>query len=197
MQQNPPPKDTLLLRTVAHALRHSPESHFPEMDSDGWVDLDLLVLSMRYARRECADLSSRDLRRLAGFGDAARFEIAGNRIRALYGHSHAAVEIPASSDRPVFLFHGTSAECLAAIRESGLRPMQRRFVHLSSDWHYARSVAHTKGGTPVVLVVGAWRAAEAGVEFRRANGHVWLADEIPSQFIIVPSPGQSGWGRDR
>lgn len=197
MQQKPPSQDALLLRTVAHALRHSPESHFLEMEADGWVDLDLLVLSMRYARRECAELSTGDLRRLAEFGDAARFEIAGNRIRALYGHSHAAVEIPASSEWPVFLFHGTNAECLAAIREYGLRPMQRRFVHLSSDWHYASSVAHAKEGTPVVLVVGAWRAAEAGVEFRRANGHVWLSDTISARFVIAPSPGQSGWGRDR
>lgn len=196
MQEESPSKEILLLRTVAHALRHSPESHFLEMDAEGWVDLDLLVLSVRYARREIGDLTAYDLWRLAGAGDSARFEISGNRIRALYGHSRATVEIPASSVRPVFLYHGTNAECLSAIREVGLRAMRRRFVHLSSDWNYANSVAQAKVGTPVVLVVGAWRAAESGVEFRRANGHVWLADEIPPQFVIAPSQGQSGWGRD-
>jgi RNA:NAD 2'-phosphotransferase (TPT1/KptA family) len=30
-----------LLRTVGHALRHDPETHFLEMDADGWVDHDV------------------------------------------------------------------------------------------------------------------------------------------------------------
>jgi putative RNA 2'-phosphotransferase len=185
-----------LLRTIAHALRHAPEDHFLEMDADGWVELDLLLLSLRYSRPECGELSADVVRALAGEGETGRFEINGNRIRALYGHSRVTVQFQASQERPVFLYHGTGADCLDAIRGDGLRPMRRRFVHLSSNWFYANSIAQKQEGTPVVLVIGAYRAAEAGVEFRPANGHVWLAEAVPPSFIIVPSPGHSGWGRD-
>jgi putative RNA 2'-phosphotransferase len=196
MNEIAPARETLLLRTVAHALRHSPESHFLEMDAEGWVDIDLLVLSMRYTRPECGDLSVGDIQALAGTGDAARFEIAGSKIRALYGHSRQTQPFHVSKERPVFLYHGTNADCLGAIREVGLRPMKRRFVHLTSDWNYASAVANKNEGVPVVLVVGAYRAAESGIVFRPANGHVWLADEVPAQFVMIPSPGHSGWGRE-
>lgn len=196
MNQPPLSQETLLLRTMAHALRHSPESHFLEMDADGWVELDQFLLAMQFAHPTNGGVSEETVRRLAGSGDAARFGISGNRIRALYGHSRHTTPIGRQDEPPVFLFHGTMAESLSAIREFGLRPMQRRSVHLSSNWHYANSVAQANDGIPVVLVVGAYRAAEAGVIFQKANGHVWLAAEVPTPFIIVPSPGQSGWGRD-
>jgi putative RNA 2'-phosphotransferase len=190
----PGAQTSLLLRTVAHALRHAPEAHFLEMDAEGWVDLDLLVLSLRYARPDCRDLSVDDIQTLTGTGPEARFEIAGNKIRASYGHSRRIQPFTVYGERPVFLYHGTNAEAAKAIREVGLRPMKRNCVHLSSNWRYASSVANNKEGTPVVLVIGAYRAAEAGVLFRPANGHVWLADKVPAEFVIVPSPGQSGWG---
>lgn len=184
----------LFLRTVAHALRHAPESHFLEMDADGWVDLDLLLLSLRYSRPECGPLSADDLKAVVGEEGAARFEIKGDKIRALYGHSRATSQYRPSPERPVFLYHGTRADLLDSIRADGLRPMRRRFVHLSSDWNYASAVANKETGTPVVLVVGAYKAAEAGTAFYPANGHVWLADTVPPQFLLIPSPGHSGWG---
>lgn len=196
MNQPLPFRDGRLLRTVAHALRHEPEAHFLEMDADGWVDLDLLLLSLRYSRPECGQLSADDLRVVAGEEGSARFEIKGDKIRALYGHSCATNQYRSSQEQPVFLYHGTRADLLDSIRVDGLRPMRRKFVQLSSVWDYASAVAHKETGTPVVLVVGAYKAAEAGTAFYPANGHVWLADAVPPQFILIPSPGHSGWGRE-
>ena len=121
--------ERLLLRTAAHALRHAPEAHFLDMDADGWVDLDLLLLSLKYARPECGDLSADDLKALAGEGESARFEITENRIRVSRGR-----ETQAS--------HRTAET--GAIRADGLRPMRRKFVHLSSDWNYASAESFCK-----------------------------------------------------
>ena len=196
MNQPPYSPENILLRTMAHALRHAPESHFLEMDENGWVELDQFLLAMRFAHSRSCGITEETIRHLAGFGDAARFEIDNHRIRALYGHSRAAPLIAHANEPPVFLYHGTSAASLSAIVVVGLRPMRRRQVHLSSNWCYANSIAQGKQGTPVVLIVGAYSARQAGVCFHRATGHVWLADEVPPKFITVPSPGQSGWGRD-
>jgi putative RNA 2'-phosphotransferase len=79
--------DTQLLRTLSHALRHEPWKYFLEVDSQGWADLDCVLLALRYERPDWSGLDSDDLKRLTGQTDAARFEIADGRIRALYGHS--------------------------------------------------------------------------------------------------------------
>ena len=83
---------------------------------------------------------------------------------------------------PDVLLHGTSADALATVLATGLRPMSRAFVHLTSDPDYAAQVVTAKGGG-VVLRVRAREAATDGIEFYKANPHVWLAREVPSRFL--------------
>ena len=78
--------------------------------------------------------------------------------------------------------HGTSADALAPVLATGLRPMNRAFVHLTTMPEYAAQVIATKGGG-VVLRVRANEAATEGIEFYQANAHVWLAREVPSRFL--------------
>jgi putative RNA 2'-phosphotransferase len=62
-----------------------------------------------------------------------RHEIVGDRIRALDGHS-----IPGKLRRKRgtpfdILDHGTNAGSISLIRDLGLLPMSRQYVHLSTD----------------------------------------------------------------
>ena len=88
---------------------------------------------------------------------------------------------------PELLLHGTPAGTVPAVLATGLRPMNRAFVHLTSDPDYAVQVAVAKGGG-VVLRVDAKSAADDGVEFFRANAHVWLARDVPTVFIDPADP---------
>ena len=63
--------------------------------------------------------------------------------------------------------------------------MERFFVHLTSNFDYAASVGTAKGEA-CILRVRARLAHEAGVPFYRANSHVWLTNEIPAAFLMVP-----------
>lgn len=112
-----------------------------------------------------------------------RHELHGDKIRALYGHSVPHKLAKDVAQPPAILYHGTAPATLALIKEGGLRPMGRQYVHLSADTATAEQVGKRKAGKPVILSVRAGEAYLAGVPFYRGNEQVWLADMIGPEFI--------------
>ncbi len=176
--------DDSLLRTIAFALRHGPHRFFLEMDAEGWVKLDHLLLALRHERREWADLDLENLWRVARSNNGTRFEVQGRRIRALYGHSIGDVGGFTPMLPPPLLYHGTSSSKAEKILYGELEPMGRNYVHLTTDWNYANAVA-TSNLRPVVLSIRARAAADSGVKFWKSNEHVWLSASIPAQFLSL------------
>ncbi len=86
---------------------------------------------------------------------------------------------------PEFLYHGTSPRFLNSIESNGLSPMSRQYVHLSEDIITAELVGKRKDKHPIILEVNTGKAREEGVKFYLGNEKVWLADEIPSEFIAI------------
>lgn len=171
-----------LVSTLAFALRHDPARFGLDLDDEGWTNLEDLVIAIRFDRYDWALVDEEAIRTAIGGMD--RFQIRDARIRATYGHSIELGKLPPVAVPPQVLFHGTTNEALPAIRREGLRPIGRRFVHLTSDHEYALQVANAKQGQAVVLV----RAAEAhatGQIFRRANDHVWLTDQVEASFLVT------------
>lgn len=169
-----------LARTLAFALRHEPAQFGLDLDEEGWTNLEDLVISIRFDRYDWALVDEMAVRTAIGGMD--RFQIRDGRIRATYGHSVELGRLPPVASPPTVLFHGTTNDALPAIRREGLRPIGRRFVHLTSDREYAICVANAKKGEAVVRV----RAADAhasGRVFRRANEHVWLTDQVEATFL--------------
>lgn len=180
----PAAADAALLRTLAHALRHKPQSYFLEMDSDGWVDMNHLLLALRHQHANWSALTSSDLQRIVEAGPYPRFEIRNRRMRALYGHSINVISVPTPDIPPGKLYHGTCQTLLDSIREIGLQPMGRRYVHLSTSWNYSKNVASSKASRPVVLTIRAKAAATAGITFWKSCNHVWLVNSLSPEFIL-------------
>lgn len=183
-----------LLRTVCHALRHDPEQYYLEMDEEGWVDVDMLLLALSYLKPEWSQVSIPQLQALYSHHEVQRFEIAGSRIRALYGHSVLGVQVGQYAEPPAYLYHGTALSHLPSIRATGLCPIERRYVQLTSDWVYASAIAQCKGGPAVMLLIAARQAWTSGVEFYEASSSHWISPQVPSEFIeelpIGKSPAQ-------
>ena len=171
-----------LSKTVSHALRHEPWVYELELDEAGWVPLDALLRALRDLRR-WRDVRYDDLVRMVASSAKRRYEIDGDRIRALYGHSVPGRIALVSADPPEVLFHGTSPAAWASIRERGLVPMGRQYVHLSVDVETARQVGRRKSAEPVLLRVRAGAAARDGVRFWQGNEMTWLADGVPAEYL--------------
>ncbi len=173
---------TKLSRTVARLLRHEPWSAGLELDDEGWGSADALVQALRRTRK-WSRIDRRDLVSMIERSDKARFEIRGDRIRALYGHSFPRGVTKAEARPPEFLWHGTAQHSASSITSHGLRPMKRQFVHLSADVSTAQVVGKRKSSEVVVLRIRAREAHDAGVRFYPGNEIVWLAESVPAEFI--------------
>ncbi|WP_067274147.1 RNA 2'-phosphotransferase [Streptomyces jeddahensis] len=167
---------------LAKHLRHQPERIGLTLDEGGWVEIDTLIAAaaahgFRFTREE--------LDHVVAVNDKRRFAIEGSRIRASQGHSvDVDLGLPPATP-PTYLFHGTVARNLSAIRAEGLRPMARHDVHLSADRETATRVG-ARRGRPVVLSVDAGTMHRAGHVFRVSANGVWLTAEVPPEYLRFP-----------
>ncbi|MEU9732526.1 RNA 2'-phosphotransferase [Streptomyces sp. NPDC048002] len=160
-------------------LRHQPERIGLTLDEAGWVEIDTLIAAatahgFRFTRAE--------LDHVVAANDKRRFAVDGTRIRASQGHS-VAVELGlAPAAPPPYLFHGTVARNLDAIRAEGLRPMNRHDVHLSADRETATRVG-ARRGRPVVLSVDSGAMHRDGHVFHVSDNGVWLTQAVPPRYV--------------
>ncbi|MFJ8048100.1 RNA 2'-phosphotransferase [Streptomyces luteogriseus] len=165
-------------------LRHQPERIGLTLDEAGWVEIDTLIA----AATAHGFLFTRDeLDQVVATNDKRRFAVEGTRIRASQGHS---VEVDlglAPAAPPAYLYHGTIARSLDAIRAEGLRPMNRHAVHLSPDRETANRVG-ARRGRPVVLAVDAGAMHRDGHVFHVSANGVWLTESVPARYLRFPAP---------
>lgn len=173
-----------LSKIVSHALRHKPEVYEIKLDAEGWVMLQELCEAIRKKGPEFNQLEVEDILGMVISAKKQRHEIKDGMIRAIYGHStHISPVYKPMLPPPSELYHGTSKEAVSEILEEGLKPMNRLYVHLSSDKGVAYTVGKRKSGDPIILKVRAGEADKQGIKFYCANKDVWLSEFIPSKFI--------------
>ena len=175
-----------LSKTVAHALRHKPNQYGLTLDSEGWVPVDDLLAALRQRRRVWRNITEDDLVTMMDQAEKRRYEMSDGRIRAYYGHSVSDTIKRTPAEPPELLFHGTSPNSAETILADGLKPMSRQYVHLSTERATALQVGQRHAADPVILEINAAEAHRAGVAFYLGNDDVWLAAEIPPQFITAP-----------
>lgn len=167
--------DVRLSKRMSHALRHAPWLYELELDEAGWTPVADLLAALGVDRAQ--------LENVVRDNQKQRFELAGDRVRARYGHSVPGRILREPGTPPAALYHGTSRQAAAAILRDGLRPMRRQYVHLSVTREMAESVGSRKGEQVRVLTVDTPAACAAGVEFLRGNEIVWLTDHVPAAFL--------------
>ncbi|MFJ8617744.1 RNA 2'-phosphotransferase [Streptomyces clavifer] len=160
-------------------LRHQPDRIGISLDAHGWVSIEELL---RACARHGFAISRSELDHVVAANDKQRFAVADDRIRANQGHTVAVDLDLAPAEPPAYLYHGTVARALDAIRNEGLRPMARHHVHLSRDRETATRVG-ARRGAPVVLSVDAGAMHRAGHLFHVTANGVWLTDAVPPGFL--------------
>lgn len=173
---------TEVSKFLSYVLRHQPEAIGLRLDNEGWADIDTLIAC---AAREHVQLDRQLIQSVVENNDKKRFAISadGQRIRAVQGHSSRQVDITfIVTTPPEFLFHGTATRFVDAIREQGLIPGARQYVHLSDNETTAAEVGK-RYGKPVVLKINALSMYEQNIEFYQAENGVWLTAAVPAKFI--------------
>ncbi|WP_145829485.1 RNA 2'-phosphotransferase [Streptomyces sp. T12] len=167
---------------IARHLRHQPGRIGLTPDAAGWVEIDSLIAA---ASAHGFPFTREELDHVVAANDKRRFAVEGTRIRASQGHSIAVdLQLPPAVP-PAWLYHGTVARNLEAIRAEGLRPMNRHAVHLSADRETATRVG-ARRGRPVVLPVDAGAMHRDGHVFQVSANGVWLTEAVPSRYLRLP-----------
>jgi uncharacterized protein (TIGR02452 family) len=175
---------------LALILRHDPAKVGIVLDDAGWTDIDDLLAALA---AHGVPLTRDQLDDIVAASDKQRFAISddGTQIRANQGHSVPVDLELEPAQPPASLYHGTVEKFIPAIREHGLQKGKRHHVHLSADHDTAVKVG-SRRGKPVVLEIDADAMVAAGRTFYRSANGVWLADEVPVEYIEFPGQQWAG-----
>jgi putative RNA 2'-phosphotransferase len=171
-----------LSKFLSGALRHFPGDAGIELDERGWTDYDDLAAA---ATRKYGWARPEHVAAVVETDPKGRYERSGSRIRAAYGHS---VDVSLDADGeavPDRLYHGTAPGNVDAILSEGLRPMNRREVHLSETPAAAREVGSRHAPDPVVFEVDAEAMVADDRRVTRRGEGVYTADEVPPAYLGV------------
>lgn len=168
-------------KLLSLVLRHAPETIELHLDENGWAVVSTLIAQCnKYGNKLDAEL----LAYIVENNDKKRFAFNEDRtkIRASQGHS-IEVELNLQEAMPLpYLYHGTIADSLEGIKAEGLKKMNRRHVHLSSDKETAIKVG-SRRGKPYILTIKSGEMFKDGFKFYLSANQVWLTDEVPAKYI--------------
>jgi putative RNA 2'-phosphotransferase len=167
---------------VSWLLRHGANERRLPMDTAGFAPIADVLRETRLSRAELDDVVAEN--------NKQRFQVVGNRIRAVQGHSLdgtpvTLVGLEASwdiVDDEAPLFHGTSVDAARAILTSeGVHAAARSHVHLAAA---VDATVGKRAAVDVLLVVDPVRLRAVGLQVFCAPNGVLLARAVPREAVI-------------
>lgn len=165
-------------------LRHNPESIGVTADPHGWVSIDRVLKGI--SKEKNINFTISDLEELVATDNKGRyvFNEDKSKIRACQGHS-ISVDLGLNHVIPVpDLYHGTTERFIPDIKEMGILPMSRQYVHLNPDFATALKVG-ARHGKPMVLRINSALMHKKSHKFYLSENYVWLRKYLLSIFRFL------------
>jgi putative RNA 2'-phosphotransferase len=170
-------------RVLTGILRHFPDRYGLAVDPHGWIELSATARAIAQRHPVYRWLRPQHLVAIAETDGKGRYEVRDDRIRATYGHTlEIDLDLP-TDDVPEHLYYPVTADEAAIVLEVGLRPSDRKKVHLSKTVLDAVAAGKVRTPEPIVLEVDATRAQAEGIVIMRAGKTVYLVDRIPAELL--------------
>lgn len=171
-------------RVMTGILRHFPEKYGLALDEHGWVRLGQIVEAIGRQHRGYGHwLRIHHLVGIAESDPKGRYEVREDQIRATYGHTVVIVLDLPTENIPEELFFPVTPEESAIVLEVGLKPTDRRMVHLSRTAADARAAGQVRTPEPVILVIDTTAARSAGSVIMQAGKTVYLVEKVAPEFL--------------
>jgi len=168
-------------RFLSFLLRHQPREYPLSFDRRGFVTWgDLVYL----AQERFADVTEEEIRRVVEEPDKQRFELKEGKVRATYGHSFPVDLGPEAAEPPVELYLGAARDIAQLALQNGLKPRDRRYIHLSASLDEARAVGERRDPAPAIIVVDAATAHAEGIRFYK-SGPLFLVENVPAKYLSL------------
>ena len=170
-------------RILTGILRHFPDRYELPIDPRGWVSLPQIVRAIGQKHPAYHWLRTQHLVAIAETDPKGRYEVREDRIRATYAHTiEVDLDLP-TENIPDHLYYPVTEEEAAIVLEVGLKPSDRKKVHLSKTAADAHSAGSVRTPQPVLLEVDAQRARADGIVIMQAGKTVFLVDHVPPEYL--------------
>ena len=168
-------------RFLSYLLRHRPAEYPLAFDRHGFVPWSEIV---DLVQERFFDATEAEIRAVVDESGKKRFELSDDKVRATYGHSFPVDLGLEPVEPPAELYFGTARDLAESILREGLKPRERRYVHLSASQEEAEAVGKRRDPAPAIVVVDARAARQAQVAFYR-SGPLFLAENVPPRFLSL------------
>lgn len=165
-------------------LRHQPEVIGLNLDSKGRAQVSELIAKVNAQSRFA--LNRELLEEILRTDNKQRYSLSEDHslIWANQGHSLSVSVDLMKIEPPDVLYHGSATRFVSSIKEQGLLPMSRLYVHLSGDKATAYKVG-ARHGKVVVYEIAAARMSAQGFQFYRSANGVYLVKSVPVEFLTL------------
>ena len=172
-------KDNILVnkgKQLALMLRHDKDAFAKgKIDNNGWRDV-AEIMTFGFTQELLDEIVSSNNKK--------RFEYNSDKtkLRARQGHSIPVDVGLKETTPPDILYHGTATRFVDSIKDKGLIPGTRLYVHLSLDEETAVNVGQ-RHGKPYIIKVDCKQMVEDGYKFYLSNNNVWLTKFVPVKYL--------------
>lgn len=170
-------------RIMAGILRHFPDRFNLHMDDHGWVDIQDMINAIRAKRSQFHWLRRHHIKAVVSTDPKGRYQIQDDDMRATYGHSIPIdLDLP-TDDIPERLYYPATEEEADIMLEVGLKPSDRKMVHLSMSVDDAVKASAHRVADPIILEIDTNGTIEDGHKIMKAGKTVFVTDEVPARFL--------------
>ncbi|UCD93237.1 MAG: RNA 2'-phosphotransferase [Methanobacteriota archaeon] len=172
-----------LARTMAGVLRHFPERYGLDMDDHGFVDLRDFITAIQIRNKKFRFLKPHHVLGVIETDAKGRYEFREGKIRATYAHSFDVdLDLPVDNIPDILYYPTTEEEC-PILLEIGLKPSDRKMVHLSHSYEDAMEAGKVRTDDPIILEVDTEKAQNQEVVIMKAGKTVYVTKETPPDCL--------------
>lgn len=176
-------KHRTLARTLAYIGLHSAGDFGLFWNPDGTMPWKEFYWALQ-EDPELRFVREATIRELSLLGIDLPFALDGNFLRLVPGISSPSYEI--ASDLPERLYFGLRPKNLVHVQKFGLSAASRPYVTLCSERDLALRIARRRESDPLMIEIMARKAQSSGVTFLAAGPLLYLAADIPKEFLLLP-----------
>jgi putative RNA 2'-phosphotransferase len=174
-----------LAKVLTFILCHRPDEFGLVLDQEGFVPIKQLFQALA-AEPGWGHVRRHHLEQVAALLHPPKFEVLADRIRGLVP-GPADLRRP-GKETPVLLYTAIPAKAHEPVFAAGLRAPRDQELVLADTLELALKLGRRKSPDPVLVTVQAQAAARKGVTWERYGEHLYLAQEVPRQFLQLAPP---------
>lgn len=177
-----------LAKILTYILCHRPDEFGLVLSEDGFLPVKRLLQALS-AEPGWGQVRRHHLEQLAALLHPPRFELAGDRIRGVApGPAH--LRRPPGELPPILLYAAIPPKAHERVFEAGLKAPPGRKLLLAVTPDRALKLGRRRSPGPILVTIQAEKAAQRGVVLQGYGKGLYLAEEVPREFLQLAPPPQ-------